>query len=195
MMAKHIVRFVCGLFLIALMNGCVTKGLWENGNLEAWNQPAANPNLRLFEAKPTGNLLVVYDEYSERRNSIHTRAFWLNENQKPLAEHYMPHFVSASSTPGLISIPVFFAHTNQSCLPPPPYAIVATNGQSLIFHLRDGLVSSYDLPFYNDGKGKVEKFILTPVAVTADATIVGSILGLLYLEARYNVPLYPVPDN
>ncbi|HXI71546.1 MAG TPA: hypothetical protein VNN22_14420 [Verrucomicrobiae bacterium] len=33
------------------------------------------------------------------------------------------------------------------------------------------------MPTYNDGQGRVEKIALTPVAVTADLTIVGGILG------------------
>jgi hypothetical protein len=193
MNAKHIVQFAFGLFLIALTNGCVTHALWENGNLEAWIQPAANPHLRLFAAKPPGDLLVVYDEYAERHDVTRTRAFWFNENEKLLAKHHMPHFSSTNSAAGLASVPVLLTGTNQSSFPPPPYAIVDITGQSFTLYLNDGDTASYDLPYYNDGNGKVEKFVLTPAAVTADATIVGSFIGLLYLEEKYGNGTYWYP--
>jgi hypothetical protein len=196
MKARHIVQFAFGLLLIALANGCATRALWQNGALEAWRQPAGNPNLHLFETKPPGNLLVVYDEYSERHDANRTRAYWLKENQKLIADRHMPHFVSANSAGGLNSIPVFSPATNQFSFPPVPYAIVSTNGQSFTVHSGNGAITSYDLPCYNDGKGKVEKFVLTPAAVTADATIVGGFLGMIYLEARCGGPIYPFyPDN
>ncbi|HEY2082310.1 MAG TPA: hypothetical protein VGI88_05955 [Verrucomicrobiae bacterium] len=184
MKTKHIVQFAFGLLLIALTNGCVTKGLWENGNLEAWNQPAANPNLRLFEAKPSGDLLVVYDEYAERHDVTRTRAFWLNENEKLLAERHMPHFSGTNSTAGFASVPVFLTGTNQSSFPPPPYAIVDMTGRSFTLYLNDGATVSYDLPYYNDGQGKVEKFVLTPLAIAGDATVVGALIGYAYIAGE-----------
>lgn len=193
MKVKHIVQFAFGLLLITLTNGCVTKGLWENGNLEAWNQPAANPNLHLFAAKPPGDLLVVYDEYSERRDVTRTRAFWFNENEKLLTERHMPHFSHTNSAAGLASVPVLLTSTNQSKSPPLPYAIVDMTERSFTLYLNNGDTASYDLPYYNDGKGKVEKFVLTPAAVTADATIVGSFIGLLYFEEKYGNGTYWYP--
>jgi hypothetical protein len=89
-------------------------------------------------------------------------------------------------------VPVFLAAANQINLPAPPYAIVETNGQSFTFHLDSGTIGPRDLPVYNDQKGKVEKFALTPLAATADLTIVGGFLGYLYFAARCGAsgPLY-----
>ena len=179
--AQHVVRFVLGLFLLTLGNGCVTKHLWENETLKAWNQPATNPNLRLFTAKQTDDLLVVYNEYSERSDKTHTRAYWLKENQKLLAQGRSPHFVSPIPASGISAIPVFFAGTNQ-INQAPPYALVATNGQSFTLYSVNGNAEPYDLPVYNDQKDKVEKFALTPLATAADITIVGGFLGYLYLQ-------------
>ena len=181
MKTKHSIRFLLGLFLIILSNGCVTKALWNNPNLEAWNEPASNSGLRLFDAKPGHDVLVVYDEYSERSGLTHTRAYWLNENQKLVAHGHAPHFVSTNSLVSLIPVPVFLATTDQTNSLAIPYALVETNWQSFTLYSETGPKGPLDLPVYNDGKGKVEKFFITPAAVTADLTIVGAILGYCYL--------------
>lgn len=182
MRVQSIIPFVFGLCLLTLGNGCATKALWESGDLEAWKQPATNPNLRLFAAKQPNNILVVYDEYSERSDASHTRAYWLNQNQKLIADRRAPHFVDPRSAAGCAAIPVLFISTNEINLPTPPYALLATNSQSFTLHLSPDAVESHDLPFYNDQKGKVEKFALTPLATAADITIVGGILGYCWLE-------------
>jgi hypothetical protein len=185
---QRVIPFVFGLCLLTLGNGCATKALWQNGNLEAWNQAAADPRLSLYASKEPADVLVLYDEYHERSDATRTRAYWLNENQKLLEQHQAPHFVSANAAIALTALPVFPASTNLISLPP-AYAIVATNGQSFTLHLEDGAVESHDLPVYNDHKGKIEKFALTPLATAADATILAGFLGYLYLggvNSNYN---------
>jgi hypothetical protein len=181
-LARHIQCLSLLAMCLVLGNGCVTKHLWESGDLEAWNQPAANPNLHIFQATPGNDLLVVYDEYGERRDAARTRAYWLNENQKLTDQHRMPHFVSTNSISCLTAVPVLLAATNQTQMPTPPYAMVETNGQSFTLYSDSGTASQHDLPVYNDGKGKVEKFVLTPLATGADLTIVGGVIGYFCLE-------------
>jgi len=184
MKARQIIQFVFGLSLLALANGCATKALWQNDNLEAWNEPATNPNLHLFATQPRGDMLVVYNEYSERSDTTRTRAYWLNKNQKLVDARRAPHFVNPNSAFGLTALPIFTPAANQIDVPPPPYAILATNGQSFTLYSDNGQPASHDLPIYNDRKGKVEKVALTPLTTTADATIVGGFLGYLYLAGR-----------
>jgi hypothetical protein len=43
---REIARCLPVLLALLCGSGCVTKHLWESNDLEAWNQPAANPNLR-----------------------------------------------------------------------------------------------------------------------------------------------------
>jgi len=182
MKLQSIIPFVCGLCLSTLANGCVTKALWEGNGLEAWKQPADNPNLRLFAAKQPNDILVVYDEYSERSDATHTRAYWLNQNQQLIDTRHAPHFVDPNTAVGCAAIPVFPASTSGVNLPP-SYALIATNNQSFTLHAHDGATESHDLPFYNDRKGKVEKLALTPLANAADLTIVGGIIGYACLQA------------
>jgi hypothetical protein len=176
----------CLLLLLPLLlgSGCMTAKLWDNGNLEAWKQPAIDPHLHLYDAKSRPDVLVVYDEYSDRHDTTHTRAYWLNESEKRVEQGHAPRFVSPSDAQGLATVPVFCSPPDESRSRPPFYALVATNHQSFTLYSENGQISSHDLPTYNDGQGKVEKFLLTPAALTADATIVGGILGYTYLAMR-----------
>lgn len=137
------IPFVFALFLLTIGNGCATKALWQNGNLEAWKQPATNPTLRLFAAKQSNDILVVYDEYSERNDATHTRAYWLIENQKLIDDRHAPHFVNPNLAADCSAIPVFPVSSNEMNLPAPPYALLATNSQSFTLHL-PGSVESYN---------------------------------------------------
>jgi hypothetical protein len=161
--------------------GCMTSALWENDDWEAWKQPADKPHLQLFEGDPQTNLLVFYDEYSERNNGIHTRAYWLKENQTKVDEHVRPHFASFSAKNHLPSVPIYYDPIPAGMtLPPGLCAVVATNQQSFTLYVDNRVIGSRLLPIYNDGKGRTEKIALTPLAVTADASIVGpAIAGLL----------------
>lgn len=190
MKLKVLARTIPLLACLLLANGCVTKALWQNSNLEGWNEPADNPNVRLFQSKPPGNLLVVYDEYHERSGITVTRAYWLNENEPLIQKRLAPRFVSTNSVFCLTAVPVFLLAPDGANLPP-AYAVVETNRQSFTLYADAVKTSSHDLPFYNDGKGKVEKAFFTPPAVTADLTIVGAILGYWYLASQasgYNEP-------
>jgi hypothetical protein len=150
--------------------------------LEACNEPADNLNLRLFEAKPQTNLLVIYDESSERNEAVHTRAYWLNENQTLLDQRLCPHFTRTRSGRNLPAVPVYYDPIPAgTALPLGLCAVVTTNRQSFTLCSNNCAIGRHDLPVYNDGKGRIEKIALTPVAVTADLSIVGCFLGYLYL--------------
>jgi hypothetical protein len=180
MKTLRVILFAFGLCLLPLGNGCATKALWQNNNLEAWKEPAGNSNLHLFAAKQSADILVVYDEYSERSDATRTRAYWLNENRKLINDRRSPHFTSTNVSVGCTAVPVIPTGTHQINLSP-PYAVVATNGQSFTLYLDGDTIESHDLPFYNDQKGKVEKFALTPLATAADITILGGFLGYCWL--------------
>jgi hypothetical protein len=168
--------------LLALAGGCVTKALWENDRLEACKEPAHNLNLRLFEGQPQTNVLVIYEESSERNDAVHTRAYWQNENQALLDQRLRPRFTRISAGRDLPEVPVYYDPIPAGMeWPAGLCAIVATNRQSFTLYLDKRAIGSHDLPVYNDGKGRIEKIVLTPLAVTGDLTVVGCFLGYLYL--------------
>jgi hypothetical protein len=184
MRIQSLLPFVFGLLLLPLANGCATKALWENDNLEAWNEPAPAPNIRIFASATRGDMLVVYDEYSERNSSTHTRAYWLNENEKLLEQRRTPRFISTNSIFSLTPIPVLLITTNPVDFPSPPYAKVEFDQKSFTLFLRHGQAGPYNLPIYNDGKGKLEKLALTPLANLADLTLLGGMFGYSYLQGK-----------
>ena len=182
------------LWLPLLADGCATNALWNKTDLDAWNEPAQNAGVRLFEARHKKDFLVVYDEYSERHDSIHTRAYFLNQNQKDVAQGQKPHFVDARLSHKLPPVPIFetlpessanFLQTN--------FAVLSTNQQS--FTIYSGKEKTdYSLAVYNDGRGQIYRIALTPVAVTADLTIVGGFLGCWFIyalgESGYSVTVH-----
>jgi hypothetical protein len=174
------------LLLPVFGSGCVTQALWNNGNLEAVKEPANNVDLRLFDAKRQNDLLVVYDEYSERNDAIHTRAYWLNENQARVGQRRAPHFTNTNLMSNLPSVPVFYSTPGETNSALTLYAVVETNKQSFTLYSSNGKIGLHDLPFYNDGRGRIEKIALTPVSVTADLTIIGGYIGCLYIYGMGN---------
>src|ERR1035438_8985566 len=156
------------LLLPLLTSGCATSTLWNKTQLDASNEPANNANLQLFDARKRKDFLVVYDEYSERHDSTHTRAYFLNQNQERVAQGQEPHFVSTRLSRKMPPVPMFqtlpATDTNFSQM---VFAIISTNKQS--FTIYSGKENTdYNLPVYNDGWGQIDRIALTPIAVTAD---------------------------
>ena len=183
------------MVLLSFGCGCATHALWDNQGLEAVKEPADKPNLRLFDAKRHDDLLVVYDEYSERNDGIRTRAYWLNQNQARVDQRRAPHFVSPGLMQKLSPVPVFYATSGETNWTFALYAVVETNRQSFTLYYNNGKITRHDLPTYNDGRGRVEKIALTPVAVTADLTIVAGFFGYLYLQSGGGSQGDPWPFN
>ena len=189
MKIKCVVK-ILPLLLLAFGSGCATHALWTTENLDAYKEPVATSNLRLFDAKKENDLLVVYNEYSERNDTVRIRAYLLNQNEERIKQNKRPHFVSVKLTNSLPSISVFHAPVESSTtFSQTLYAITSTNNQSFMLYSGNHEIGSHDLPVYNDGKGNIERAALTPVSVVADITIVGGFIGYWYLEgmaASYN---------
>lgn len=181
------------LLLLLFGSGC-TYALWTNGNLVAYKEPAQNPDLHLFQSRQRADFLVVYDEHSERTDTIHRRAYWLNSNQGRVEKQKAPAFArrGAARHLNLSAIPVFYSMP-QSDFAGGIYAVCDTNKESFALFSGHREIGSYDFPVYNDHWGNIEKAALTPVAVTADATVVGGVVALFYAYGRaegdYGVPL------
>ena len=173
-------RFSPLILALALGSGCATKARWDSNAFEDWNEPATDPNVHLYDGGKHADVLVVYDEYSERSDATHTRAYWLNQNERRLERRRRPVFISTNAAVRLSSLPVF-RHLPEGTNLPPHYALFETNRQSFTLYSETGLQTSHELPTYNDGRGKIEKAVLTPPAVVADITIVGGFLGYFYL--------------
>jgi hypothetical protein len=167
--------------LLALAGGCATKSLWQDGRFEACKEPANHLNLRVFESKPHDNFLVIYDEAAERSGTIHPRAYWLNENQARVDQHLRPRFSRANASRDLPAVAVLYDPIPAGMnLPPGLCAVVATNKLAFTLYRANRPIGSHNLPVYNDVRGLMEEIALTPVTVTVDLTIVGSVVAYWY---------------
>jgi hypothetical protein len=160
---------------------CVTHKLWTESQLDEWNEPAGNPNLRVFRDERQNDLLVIYDEFSDRQETDRARAFFLYKNQSRLQSQSRPHFVNLNTSRSLTPVPLFFSTPTN---PPALYCEVAeTNHANFMIYSAGRQIGSYDLPMYNDGWGQAERIAWTPFAVTADLTIVGGYLGCVWISS------------
>lgn len=165
------------LLLMLLESGC-TYALWTNGNLVKYKEPAPNPDLHLYESKQQTDYLVVYKEYSERSDSFHGRAYWLNKNQRRVEKQKAPVFAGRKEARHLAAVPVYYS-TPQGAFAKGVYAVCDTNQQSFALFSGNRRVGSYDFPVYRDKMGNVEKVALTPLAVTADVSVAGGVVAVL----------------
>jgi hypothetical protein len=114
----------------------------------------------------------------------------MQENQARLEQGRSPHFTHSDSTGNLVPVPVYYDPIPAGMsLPAGLCAVVATNKQSFTFYQASRALDSHDLPVYDDGKGQLERIALTPITVTADLTVVGGVLGYLYLEDLAGQPV------
>ena len=135
------------------------------------------------------DFLVVYDEYSERHDSIRSRAYFLYHSQGHVHERQRPQFVSPDSIHDLTVVPLLHSMSEAIQISAGPYAI-ATNDPAAFTLFSDGRSGErFELPSYNDAVGQVGRALLTPVTVTADFTIVG---GYVFLWAWANGDLNDV---
>jgi hypothetical protein len=179
---KWVVRSLPLLLLLPFGNGC-TYALWTNGNLDAFKEPAQNPDLHLYQSWQRKDILVVYNEHSERRNTVRRRAYWLNQNQCRVEKQDAPIFARKQSFRHVTCVPVFYSTPVKTDVNRGFYAMCDTNQQSFTIFSGNREIGSYDFPVYNDGWGNVEKVALTPFAVSADAAIVGVCAGIICLYA------------
>lgn len=168
--------------LSCLMTGCVTSALWEDGRFVRFCEPAAPPNLRLFESEAKHDILVQYDEWLDVSEELRPRIYWLGQDRKPFSNPHKPAFVSSRAVKGLSPIPIhnssgFVAQANVGLA-----AVMVWNPTGFTLYSGDRVLGDYTLPVYEDGSATTKKVLLTPLAVTADAAIVAGYLFLLYAQ-------------
>ncbi len=168
--------------LSCVLPGCVTSALWEDGRFARFHEPAAPPNLRLFASSQNKDILVQYDEWLDVNEKLKTRTYWLGQDHESTRNPHKPAFVSSRAANGLQPIRIheasgFASQTNVGLA-----AVLSWNPQGFTLYSGEKVLGSYVLPVYEDGSATTKKFLLTPLAVTADAAIVAGYLFLLYAQ-------------
>lgn len=157
---------------------CLTRKLWNHPAFEVRHVPAVNPALQLFEAPQRGDVLVRYDELTTWKDDIRPRAYWLQENLPRVTSGRKPRFVPLAAADKLTPIPI--ATTN---LAPARHAIIDARDGSFALHAPNAPPQYHSLPSYPDTPARLQRLLLTPFAVAADAVQVGLVLGTAGLLA------------
>ena len=181
-MSQHFaMRHWAFLFLIPLLaNGC-TNMLYEKTDWDC--RPANDPQLQVFNAARQKDLLIVYNEFSERDKSTASRAYFLYKNQRQVALKEPPQFVSTNLANNLARVPVFNElQTNDA---PPLYVVISPPAASFVV-CANQTTNLYDLPWYPDSGGKLDRALLSPATATVDV-VGGTIIvgGAIYCWLRY----------
>lgn len=162
---------------LLMLNGCATRKLWEE---RAFRQPAIPANLKLAFDPRRQDMLVCYDEFSDRSFKTRSRAFYLSRNRARLEAGRKPDFVTPGRAANLASVP-------WQTIEPPLLADPAEELQAVLTGTGDGFrlysgtnkVGEYHLPVYADGVQRTGQILLTPFAVAADIVTFATVIGLI----------------
>ena len=170
---NHPARIFFLLLPLLLSSGC-TNLLWQNTDWDC--RPASQTNLQVYNAAQKQDLLVIYDEVSDRTLAVHTRAYWLHQNQQRVVAQKRPHFVSPNLASQLAAVPIFQAPPTGTNAPGPLYIVAPKFDLTFTVYANQMADGTYGLPFYKDRVGQAERFFFSPVAITVDAALVGTVI-------------------
>ena len=155
----------------------LTYKVWDN-DVRSFCEPLANPDLALFEVPSKQDVLVQYTAYSDRHDGTLRLSYFLKASSARIAAGKPPVFVRVKRDAYWKAIPV----NDQPGL---SANSVSTNiyakatGNYFTLYRQGQWPQMYQLPDYRDDCGAWERAALTPLAVTGDAVIVGSVLGVI----------------
>lgn len=175
--SKRLLRLLPLVATLVVMSGCATSALWEEGRFAQFREPAASPNLRVFQSHRGDDVLVCYNEVREDGLAMRSRAYWLGANHEPVENPHKPRFVSTRQPDGLVAVPIFSGVPSNA--PPAGLYAIATTTCAFALHSGEICLGNYELPVYEKSSGRVKQVLLTPFAFAADLTIVGGYLFLL----------------
>ena len=181
-------RIILTLVLICaaqFLTGCMTHGLWSGELVESFHEPSVPSNLALFGSFGTKEIIVQYDESSPWRDRVTRRTYLLQENWRLIQARRKPRFAPATITTNAAPIPIFSGidAAANSAASNAIFAVAPTPGNLFtIFRTGADPDGPYQLPGYRGPTGNLKLIALTPLAVTADASIVGGVAGYWFLS-------------
>jgi hypothetical protein len=160
--------------------------LWSNGEMSSFAEPASDPRLALF-ANPRGeDVLVQYDETSEKSDQVRRRAYFLEPNAERIAQHSRPRFADPQAAAAMSPVPLSQSRAGVTNAAPGQTSLAGwwENGRDFSL-LRNGEVDGpYALPVYRESNGTLIRVTLTPFAVAGDTAMVGVVVAVIALAAR-----------
>ncbi len=161
----------------------MTKSVWHETDYVV---PSPVPKLSLSQT-PKG-ILVQYDAEYERNGNIERRAYLLEPNLTRQTHGTPPIFINPSKAGPQTAIPIL-AHLPIDKPPPDIYAVCSTNLTTFTIYRHGAVLGPCDLPVCKDHQLTAARLALTPLAVVADASIVG---GVIYCAAQGDGQIWPL---
>ena len=173
--------------LLPGLSGCLTSQLWDSdysNNDHRWASTNSPP--RFYQTRDGKDVVVCYIERRDTDSMTRARAYLLYRNRSVVEGGHKPAFLRLSETKQLKQIPLVVGSPSDAdpsdeslqavLLPDQHHFTLVSKGRE---------IGTYALPDYFGENRKALQIILTPLAVTGDAVIVGvavvSIFGLIWL--------------
>jgi hypothetical protein len=163
--------------VVLLLTGGCTSDLWRDDRFVYYYQPAVPSHLQLYYSDQRKDILVKYDEFTDRSSRIRSRCFWLEPNVSRISREQAPHFEAARTSRNLVSIPVIASESDP--IPPSPaglHAVGRPDDYIFVLYDKERLMDNYALPRYKSSSQRVKQVLLTPFAVAVDLTIIGAVV-------------------
>jgi hypothetical protein len=155
--------------------------LWSNNEMSSFAEPASDPRLALFANRRGEDVLVQYDETSERSDQVRRRAYFLEPNAERIAQHKKPRFADPQAAATMDPVPPGQTRAWMTNVAPGQIAPVTWTQDGRDFSLlRNGEVDGpYALPVYPESKGTLVRVTLTPFAAAGDTAMVGVVAAVI----------------
>ena len=163
--------------LFLLLTGGCTSDLWRDDRFVYYYQPAVPSHLQLYYSAQRKDILVKYDEFTDRSSKIRSRCFWLEPNASRIGRDQPPHFEPAQTSRNLVAVPVIASESDP--IPPCPAGLHAVGrSDDYMFALYDEnrRMDNYALPRYKGSTQRLKQVLLTPFAVAVDLTIIDAVV-------------------
>jgi hypothetical protein len=182
--------------VLLMTSGCetgypsLTCAVWKSESLRNFHEPADDPRVAVYVSKQPRDLLVAYDEVSERRNHLRRRAFYAEANLARLQAGKRPRYVSVSRTNGLQLLPVgtFSAVAGEVPGPGMPggdgvpagaAAWISADGRTCLLVTEAGERLEFELPTYVLPGATALRVALTPLAVVGDTAAAAAVVAFV----------------
>jgi len=163
----------------------LTYKLLTAGEMRNFYGPAPSTDLQLYEVPDRRDVLVMYNEVSEKNGSIRRRAYLLYANIHRIRANHKPRFVNPrildEMTPIVVrqTVAATSSRNDQASV----YATARTNCDSFMLYTTNGEQGPYELPTYRFKGDVVSIIALIPFAVVGDTLIFGGMTAILFLPA------------
>jgi len=170
--------------LAGLGSGCETLKdytlmgkLWENDQ-RSYCEPLPDPELALFDATTAGDVLVQYNASSDRYDGVLRLSYFLEANRARVPAGEPPHFYHGKPRDDWKAIPVN-GQTPSSTRSVSTNTYATAKGIYFTLHRQGRPPETCQLPDYRDDHNVLKRSLLTPLALTGDIAIFGTVIGFI----------------